>query len=209
MGQHMLLQLAAPPLILLGAPMTLLLRSNPPWPRRKATLRFLRSKTVAFLTHPVTAFTAFTGSILVAHFTPLYELALGNQAIHIAEHVVFLGTGLLYWAQVVESDPLPHRQSAPARLLYLFLVMPVMAIAGSALAESSSTLYHYYAALPQPWGGEALVDQHRAGAMMWEFGIFVIAPVMGRVLMQWLDREERDRQRYELGTASLEETSVR
>ena len=207
MGQHMLLQLVAPPLLLLGAPVTLLLRADPPWPRRPTTLRFIRSKAVGLITHPLAALAAFVTSILVAHFTPLYQAALTNEAVHAGEHLLFLTTGLLFWEQVVESDPLPQRLSPPARLMYLFLVMPVMAVTGEALAQSSTTLYRYYASLPQPWGGLALADQHRAGAMMWEFGIFVIAPVMGRVLMQWLDREERDQKRYELSAIQLEESA--
>ncbi len=198
MGQHMLLQMVAPPLLLLGAPITLLLRSDPPWVRRQAVLSVLRSRTMKVVTHPVTTFAAFAGSLVLTHLSPFYEATLTNEPVHVLEHILFLGTGLLFWLQVVDADPLPHRQGAPARLLYLFLAMPVMALVGSVLAESSAPLYHYYASLPPPWGPQALTDQHRAGAMMWEFGIFVIAPVMGRTLMRWLEREERDQSRYEL-----------
>lgn len=202
MGQHMLLQLVAPPLLLLGTPMTLILRSNPPWPGRARMLRLLRTKPVLAVMHPATAYLAFVASLAVTHLTPLYGLALQNNAVHEAEHALFLTTGMLFWWQVVEGDPLPHRLSPPARLLYLFMAMPVMAFVGSAMAEASAPLYQHYAALPAPWGPQAVTDQHRAGTMMWEFGVFVIVPVMGAVLMRWLNREERDQTRYELATTT-------
>lgn len=201
MGQHMLLGMVAPPLLLLGAPVTLLLRADPPWPRRRDLLRFLRSRLVRIVTHPITCWSAFAAAIVATHLSPLYELALTSEPVHAAEHALYLGTGLLFWSQVIAVDPLPHRPSAPAQLLYLFLAMPVMAVVGSAIAEVSRPLYPYYAALPAPWGTAAAADQHRAGTMMWEFGMFVIVPVMSVILLRWLGREERDRARQEAAPA--------
>lgn len=203
MAEHMLLQFVAPPLLLLGRPVTLLLRSDPGVLPRRRLLRLLRSRIWRALTHPITAWSAFAATTVLTHLTPLYELTLYDGPLHELEHALYLATGLLFWAVVVQADPLPHRPSAPARILYLFLMMPVMALVGAVLAEAHSVLYHYYATLPPPWGPQALTDQHRAGAMMWEFGSSVILPVMAVLLLRWLDNEERDVSRAEAVRAEL------
>jgi putative membrane protein len=191
MIQHLLLQLVAPPLLLLGGPLSLLLRADPPWLPRRALVRLLRSRIVRVLAHPVTALGLFTVILVGTHLTPLYNLTLEREWVHELEHVAFLVTALLFWWPAIGVDPAPHRLSYPARLLYLFLDMPVMAYLGLAIASSSRVLYPYYAAHPPPWGASALQDQGVAGTIMWVNGMFTMIPAMAVVLLRWLDEDER------------------
>lgn len=191
MVQHMLLQLAAAPLLLLGGPLDLLLRADPPWLPRRVLGRLLRSRFVRVLAHPVTALSVFTVVLVGSHLSPLYNLALERDWVHQLEHVAFLVTALLLWWPAIGVDPAPHRLSYPARLLYLFLAMPVMAYLGLAIANSSRVLYPYYAAHPPPWGVSALQDQGAAGTIMWIAGTFTMVPAMAVILLRWLDEDAR------------------
>jgi cytochrome c oxidase assembly factor CtaG len=197
MVQHLLLQLVAPPLLLLGGPLGLLLRADPPWLPRRVLVPLLRSRPVRMLAHPLTALGLFTVVLVGTHLTPLYNLALEHQWLHELEHAAFFLTALLFWWPAIGVDPAPHRLSYPARLLYLFLDMPVMAYLGLAIANSPRVLYPYYAAHPPPWGASALADQGVAGTIMWIAGTFTMVPAMAVVFLRWLDEDARRQARRE------------
>jgi putative membrane protein len=197
MVQHLLLQLVAPPLLLLGAPLSLLLRADPPWLPRRALVRVLRSRPVRVLAHPLTALALFTVVLVGSHLTPLYNLTLEEERLHELEHVAFFVTALLFWWPALGVDPAPHRLSYPARLLYLFLAMPVMAYLGLAIANATRIIYPYYATHPPPWGASPLQDQGDAGTIMWVAGTFTLIPAIAVVLLRWLDEDARQQARRE------------
>ena len=195
MVQHLMLQLVAVPLLLLGGPVGLVLRADPPWLRRRVLVRVLRSHTVRVLTHPVTALAAFAALLVGSHLTPLYEVALQHESVHQLEHLGYLVTALLFWWPALGVDPAPHRLSHPGRLLYLLLSMPVMAFLGVAIADSGHVLYASYAANPPPWGASPIADQRAAGTLMWVSGMFTVVPAMAAVLWQWLEEDSRRQRR--------------
>lgn len=195
MVQHLLLQLVAAPLLLLGGPVGLLLRADLPWFRRRVLVGVLRSRWVRVLTHPVTTLTLFATVLVGSHLTPLYELALRHEGVHEVEHLAYFLTALLFWWPAVGVDPAPHRMGHPARLLYLFLAMPVMAFLGVAIADSGHVLYSSYLVDTPPWGSSPLADQRAAGTVMWISGMFTVVPAMAVVLLQWLDEDGRRQQR--------------
>jgi cytochrome c oxidase assembly factor CtaG len=197
MIQHLLLQMVAPPLLLLAGPLGLLLRADPPWLPRRILVRLLRSRPVALLAHPATTLGLFTVVLIGSHLSPLYNLTLEREWVHELEHIAFLVTALLFWWPALGVDPAPHRLSYPARLLYLFLAMPVMAYLGLAIANSSRVLYPYYLTHLPPWGGTPLADQGAAGTIMWISGTFTMVPAMAVVLLRWLDEDERQQARRE------------
>jgi putative membrane protein len=190
MVQHMLLQVVAAPLLLLGGPVWVLLRADPPWLPRRVLVQVLRSRLVGVITHPVVAFGAFAVVLIVSHLTPLYELALEHEPVHQVEHLVYLLTALLFWWPAIGVDPAPHRIGHLYRVLYLMVSMPVMAFLGLAIANAGRVLYASYAQ-PTPWGASALTDQQAAGTLMWVAGMFTTVPAVGVVLMRWLDDESR------------------
>src|SRR5215470_16015678 len=197
MVQHLLLQLVAPPLLLLGAPLSLLLRANPPWLPRRVLVPVLRSRAVRVLAHPVTALALFTVVLVGSHLTAFYNLTLEHEWLHDLEHAAYLVTALLFWWPAIGVDPAPHRLSYPGRLLYLLLDMPIMAFLGLAIANSSRVLYPYYATHLPPWGASALQDQGVAGTIMWIAGTFTMIPAMAVVFLRWLDEDARKQARLE------------
>src|SRR6266542_1047528 len=189
MGQHLLLTMIAAPLLVLGAPVTLLLRAATPAVRRRWVLPLLRSRPVRLLTAPVVSWAQFALVLWVSHFSPLYEAAVRSTGVHALEHMLYIASAVLFWSPVAGLDPSPKRLSHPARLLYLFLAMPQASFLGLAMWGTSRVLYpSYQAAL----GAAALDDQRLAGTIMGSAGMLVMVPALGLVVLDWLAREERE-----------------
>jgi putative copper resistance protein D len=196
MVQHMLLTMVAAPLIVLGAPITLVLRVSTPAVRRRWVLPVLHSRVVRVVGHPVVAWLLFTAVMWGSHFTPLFDAALENEWLHDAEHMLYLSVGLLFWWPVVGLDPSPYRMSYPARILYLFLQMPQNTFLALAVYSASAPLYAHYVTSGRPWGPSPLVDQQAAGAIMWVWGDLTFLLALLLMLAAWMrDEEARTRRR--------------
>jgi putative copper resistance protein D len=208
MVQHILLTLVAAPLIALGAPVTLLLRASSPRARRRWLLPALHSRPLRVLAHPVVAWLLFAGVMWAAHFSPLFDLALENPLVHDLEHVLFLGSALLFWWPAVGLDPAPWRLSHPARLLYVFLQMPQNTLLAVVILNAPAVLYRHYATLDRPWGPSPLFDQHAAGGIMWLAGDLLFIAAVGAILVGWMRHEERDTARAER-RADVERAAIR
>ena len=191
MCQHLLLTVVAPPLLALGAPITLALRTSPVRFRMRVLVPLLRSRLVEHVTRPVVGWVLFAGAPFAIHFSPLFDLALRNDAVHAFEHALWLGTALIFWWPIVGRDPTPHRMSYPARMLSMFLAMPAGSFAAVALYGASTALYPAYAALPAPWGGsDALGSQRTSAVIMWLVGNLAMVVAMLIVAAAWKRNEE-------------------
>jgi cytochrome c oxidase assembly factor CtaG len=208
MVQHILLTLVAAPLLALGAPVTLLLRLATPPVRGRWILPILHSRLLRVLSHPVVAGLLFAGVMWAAHFSPLFDLALENRLVHDLEHVLFLGSALLFWWPAVGLDPAPWRLSHPARLLYVFLQMPQNTFLAVVILNASAVLYPHYVTLARPWGPTALFDQQTAGGIMWLAGDMLFIVAIAAILAGWMRHEERDTARAER-RADVERAAIR
>ena len=92
MVQHLLLVMAAPPLLIFGQPITLLMHASRN-PLHTWVKQAVRSTTASVLTWPVFGFMTYAAAIVVAHLTGLANLTASNQVAHEAEHVAFLVIG--------------------------------------------------------------------------------------------------------------------
>ena len=190
-AQHLLLTLAAAPLLVLGAPVRLLLLASSPERRRQSILPFLRSSVVTTLSRPPVAFALFVITQYAVHLTPLYDLALREPAVHVLEHVLFLGTGVLFWESVIGLDPAPGRRLGyPARLLVLALAIPLEGFLALAIFSARTPLSAAYAALPAPWGPQALADQRAGAALMWLASDAVMIGALLLTAAAWRRHEE-------------------
>jgi putative membrane protein len=193
MAQHLLLTLLAPPLLAVGAPITLALRSTRPQTARLLS-RLLRSVPAVVLSDPVVGWALFVGVALVIHLTPLFDLALRSSGAHALEHALWLAAALVYWWPMVGRDPSAHPVSYPVRLLSLFLAMPAMSFLALTIYSATGPLYGEYASLPAPWGPSALADQRAGATMMWLVGNLALVLAMLIVATAW-KRDDDARQR--------------
>jgi putative copper resistance protein D len=192
MVQHLLLTMVAAPLLVLGAPITLLLRVSSPHARKRWILPVLNSRVVRIISYPVVAWTLFAAVMWFTHFSPLFDAALDDFGIHRLEHALYLGSALLFWWPVIGADPSPHRMSYPGRILYLALGMPLSSFLGLVIFSGRTPLYEHYLTLERDWGWSVMEDQAWAGGIMWAGGdaVFVLALIL--TVAAWIRYEERE-----------------
>jgi len=190
MGQHLLITMAAAPLIVLAGPITLLLRVVRPAFRRGVVLPILHSRPVRFLTHPVVAWLVFAGVMWASHFSPLFDAALEDDWIHRLEHVLYICAALLFWWPAIGVDPVPGRMNHPARALYVGLQMPQNTFLALAIMSATTVLYPHYATNARDWPPTPLADQQLAAGIMWVVGdvVFIIAVLA--IVAGWMRHEE-------------------
>ena len=197
MTQHLLLTRVAAPLLLLGAPVTLLLRASSSEVRRRWILPVLHSRVVRTLSNPFVAWTLFAAVMWTSHFSPLFEAALEDPLTHELEHLIYLTAALLFWWPVVGVYPAPRRLSHPMRVGYLMVGMPFSSFLGLAIFSATTVLYAHYANLPRSWGQTPLDDQSWAGGIMWAGGDLVFFIAMVLAVMTWLRSEEIEERRMD------------
>jgi putative membrane protein len=190
MLQHMLLELVAAPLLLLGAPATLALRAASPSVRGRL-LAVLHSRAVAVLSFPLLGWILFAAVNWGWHFSRLYNDALEIGWLHDLQHLSFLGAALLFWWPVVGADPSRWRLPHPLRLFYLFLAMPQNSFLGIALMSAPTALYPHYLTNLRSWGPTPGIDQNIGGMLMWVGGDVVFLLAMGLVVAAWVRVEDR------------------
>jgi putative membrane protein len=185
MVQHLALVSLAAPLLLLGAPLRLALGALPP--RAAASLAALmNAPPLRLLTHPAFAWAQFALVLYGTHFSPLYEAALEHEPIHALEHALYLTSALVFWQPLLAVAPAPHAPPHPARILMLFLALPMSAFLGFAFWVARTVIYPHYAA-----NANALGDQMNAGAVMWLAGGAPLFLAMLWCVADWGAREHR------------------
>ncbi|MFH8487697.1 cytochrome c oxidase assembly protein [Streptomyces longisporoflavus] len=127
MAQHLLIGMYAPLALVLGAPVTLLLRTLPA-ARGKQLTAVLHSPPARVLAHPAVALTLATGSLAVLYFTPLYNATVSTPAAHWLLHAHFLLSGALFAYVIAGPDPAPSRPGVRTRLVYLGIAIAAHAI---------------------------------------------------------------------------------
>lgn len=133
--QHVLLMMVAPPLLALGAPITLALRSTAGSARRRL-LGLLRDPSVrSVITRPAVLLLDYNLTMAIYLFTPLYRLSLEHVWLHILMHFYFLLCGLLFWLPIAGVDPVPGRLSVRNRIALATVAIPINAAIALAVYE--------------------------------------------------------------------------
>jgi putative copper resistance protein D len=187
MIQHLMLIMIAPPLLVAGQPVTLLLHASRN-PMHTWVKRIVRSAPVQWVTWPVLAIAAYTATIVVTHLTGFMNLVTEHDAVHQAEHVLYLVAGYLYFLPLIGREPVKWKVSYPLRLILLFIAMPVDAFTGVVLGSYQTDPFVPMA--PRTWGPSAVDDLHMGGAVMWIGGAAIMFVVIMVTFFQWT-REAR------------------
>jgi cytochrome c oxidase assembly factor CtaG len=189
MVQHLMLIMVAPPLLIAGQPITLLLHASRN-PLHTWTKRVLRSGIANFLTWPVFGAAAYTAAITATHLTALADLVDRDQVMHDLEHAGFLLVGYLFFLPILGKEPIRWRLSYPVRFVVLVLIMPVDTFTGLVLGYGSASSAGLPSG-PRPiWAPAAVQDLHLGGAVMWIAGDGIMFGLMMLVFLMW-SRDER------------------
>ena len=184
MIQHLLLLMVAPPLLVVGQPVTLLLHASRN-PVHTWTKKLLRSHVVTWITWPPFGVALYVGVIVGTHLTGFMNVVLSNDTVHEAEHVLFLVAGYLYFLPLIGREPIRWRVSYPSRIFLLFLAMPVDAFTGLVLGSESANPFPLLARDRPSWAPSPLTDVHIGGAVMWVGGAGLMFAAMMAVFFAW------------------------
>jgi putative membrane protein len=195
MLQHVLLLLVAPPLLALARPWNRMWRGFPLGPRRAVAREVAQGRwsaglrrTARFLGDPVPSWLLFTGVLAAWHIPAAYDAALSSPVVHATEHLLFFGTGLLFWTRVIDSPPWRSPLAETARAVYVASAMVAGWLLALVLALSTSPLYAPYAAeASRPGGITALADQQLAAGVMWVPGSIPFTIAILYVVYRWLE----------------------
>lgn len=196
MFQQLTLMMAIPPLLVLDAPGTLLLRATPHHGAGRVVLRValgaLRSRAARWALSPWIAMPLFLMSFYGLYLANLIDPILQAPGGHVALEVVFLAAGVMFTIPVLSNDPLPVRMTYPGRALDLFAEAALHAFFGVFLMMSPTLMVEHFAASTTVMGIDPLDDQWLAGGLAWSYGEGPTALMLVYVMHRWF-RDDTDR----------------
>lgn len=204
MAAHMVLSMVAPIFLVLGAPVTLALRTLPGADEvggrgpRHWLAALLRSAPARIVVHPVVTACLFVGSLYAIYFTSLFQTLMESHLGHTAMELHFLLVGFLFFEVLIGDAPLPRRLPHVARLLLLLVVVPFHAFFAIALMSSTNVIaLDYYQLLDRGFSTDLLADQYLAGSMTWALGEVPVVLVLIALLAQWYRSDTQDARRHD------------
>jgi len=197
MAEHMTLSMLVPILLVLGAPITLALRTLPGKPDdrgpREWLLAVLHSGPAKVLAHPVVAGTIFVASFYVLYFTGLFPTLMQAHWGHVVMTTHFVLSGFLFFWVLIGIDPGPQRPPHLLRIVILFAAMPFHAFFSLAVMMSTNVLgLDYYTALERPYATDLVADQQLGGGIGWATGEIPIILVLITLFLQWRRSDSRE-----------------
>lgn len=193
--QHVLLGMAAPLLLILGAPVTLALQATSGSVSRTVR-RVVHGRLVGTVTHPAVAGVLFSASLFGLYLSPLFELSLRNELVHVAVHLHFVLVGCAFFWGVLGIDGDRGRLPHGARVLVVLLLVPFHAVLGVAILTTGDLLAGgWYAQEAGRTAAVALADQRLGGGLLWVTGDLLGLLASGVVLAQWMRHDEREASR--------------
>lgn len=184
MVQHLLLLMVAPPMLVAGQPVTLLLHASRN-PVHTWAKRVVRSRVVTFLTWPPFGLAAYVVTVVATHLTGLAHTIIVNQTLHNAEHVLYLVVGYIFFLPLIGREPIKWRLSYPIRMLVLVIAMPVDTLTGLVLGYQGSSFLEATNGPRPPGSPGPVADIHWAGAIMWIGGDAIMLGFIMIALWMW------------------------
>ncbi|MGC4939897.1 cytochrome c oxidase assembly protein [Kribbella sp. DT2] len=203
MVQHMTIATAVPTLLVLGAPVTLALRTARPrrdgsrgW--REWLLVTVKSRPLAVLGHPLVAAGLFVVGLVAFYYTPLFELSLRTHTGHQLMLLHFLLSGYLFASVICGSDPGAARPAYPLRVLLLMVTFGFHAFFSISLMSSGVVLAgDWYGSLGRPWGDSLERDQYVGASLGWALGDYPLALMAIGMVIGWVRSDQREARRFD------------
>lgn len=204
MVQHMVLSMAVPLFLALGAPVTLALRTLPARPRGWL-LAVLHSRVAKVLSFAPLTFLLFVVSPWALYFTGWYDASLRSTYVHEMMHIHLVLVGTLFFWPLVGIDPVPGRVGYPFRMILVFLTLPFHAFLGITIMDQQEIIgEEWYAALPMAWLPDPADDQHLAGGILWGSGDIIGLTFFGVLFVQWVRASMKEARREDRRLDRLE-----
>jgi putative membrane protein len=164
-AQHMLLVLAAAPLLAGG------------WPRRAE----------AGVGSACAAVAAFAAATWLWHVPFLYDLTFRSTAAYWAMHASLLASGAALWRVLLARPEGGFAVASAAALASCF----AMSLLGAVLTFAPTLLYGSHRLSAVPWGLSPLTDQQLGGLVLWVPGCLAFLLAGVAPVSAWLKLQER------------------
>lgn len=204
MGAHMAMSMLVPVLLVLGAPITLALRSLDPAGKdgvpgiREWLLIALHSPLSKFLTHPIVAAVLFVGGFYALYMGGIFDAVVDTHAAHLMMNLHFLVTGYLFYWVAIGVDPSPRPLQPVTKLAMVFGSLPFHAFFGIALMSMGAVMGEwYFRSLGLGWNQDLIGDQQLGGSIAWATGEIPLVLVMLALLVQWSRSDDRTARRVD------------
>jgi putative membrane protein len=185
--QHLFLMIIAPPLLALGAPMTLLLQTSSR-SFKVRVLRGLHSRWFGVLSHPLPVFFLYYLSMYAFFLTAAIGFAMDHMWLMDLINLGFLIGATLFWWPMVGLDPiLQWKQSPGFKLINLLIGIPVESFLGLALLMMSRPAASMY----------SLASTHSGGGVLWAASEVATIVALAPVFAQWAAADQRAGQRID------------
>lgn len=185
--QHLLLMMVAPPLLAMGAPMTLALQTS----SRRTKVRLLailNSRVFRVMTHPLPVAFAYYFSMFAFFLTVALGYAMYHEWVMDLVNVAFFFGSTLFWWPIVGLDPIPHWQmSHGAKLTSLLLGVPIESFLALALLSTTRAVAPIY----------SVGNTHAGAGILWVSAELLTFLALIPVFLQWVRAEERKGARYD------------
>ena len=201
MGQHMLLSMIAPIMLVLGTPITLALRAIPPAPAgrrgpREWIVWGINSPLAKFVTHPIWVLLVFTVGLYGLYYTPLFPWLMGSHLGHVAMQVHFLLAGYLFAYVVLGLDPAPRTLPPWIRLLMLVVAIALHSFFAVPIMMSDVVFAgEWYSQVQPPWITDQLAETRIGGGVAWGIAEVPALILMVVLAVQWSRSDEREAKR--------------
>ena len=203
MTQHMALMVIVPPLLVLGAPVTMLSRAATPRSdgsrgMREWILAILHTRYAAVVSSPPIAGFLFAGSLVLFYFTPFFTWAMFEHVGHLLMTVHFLLAGYLFAWVIIGIDPAQKPISPVLKLVTLLVTLTFHAFFGIAVVSATWLIGgDWYTLLNMFPRAELERQQFAGGSIMW--GISEVPTAFYALIagIQWSRSEERAARNYD------------
>jgi cytochrome c oxidase assembly factor CtaG len=133
------------------------------------------------------------GAMVFWHIPVVFNAALANDGLHIAQHLSFLISGTIFWWTLRRLPPL-------TAISYLFGACLACSVLGAALTFARPGVYPAYlypedrlgflSLIREGWGLDPKTDQQLGGLLMWVPGCFIYLSAILMTLARWYGKKE-------------------
>ena len=176
-SQYVMAGLVAPALLALSTPLSLAAQSS----SRPGPARWLESRPMRVVTHPLVTWIPLGATVFVVFFTKgLLRPSLAGGLVQQAVLLWVLAVGWLFFLPVVDVEPIPYRLGPWGRILYLLLTIPVFTIVGMGVESQSHSVTATLSVRSLQLGGAVVWVAANGVAICGALAVFV----------QWLRADE-------------------
>ena len=119
------------------------------------------------------------------------HLSVTYHAIHVTEHLMFIGAAMLMWWPLTSSMSELPRLPYSLQMVYLFALSITQIFVFAFVTFSKQPLYEWYVRAPEIWPISPLADQQIGGIIMKVGGSLLFLTLIVIAFFKWYSDEER------------------